>query len=271
MLDLECAQHHYERALHIARQLRSTFATRSMSAMLALIAVDRGDLALAETVLCSHLPPIDTLSTSICQRNVWTAQAALLLAHSEPAPAVNLLDQIIAATPNMTVEQIHPLIARLRASALRALGSAHEAEAQLRAGSRCAEAYGHLPQLWRTRLDLGRLYLEQRRNAEAGRELAVARALVEQLASEAPEGELRATFLRRATAMFPSRQIVSSLSPGETEVLRLVVDGLSDREIADVLTISHRTVTTHVTSIFNKLGVNTRTAAASHAIRHGLV
>ncbi|HEV2121607.1 MAG TPA: response regulator transcription factor, partial [Chloroflexota bacterium] len=61
------------------------------------------------------------------------------------------------------------------------------------------------------------------------------------------------------------------LSARELEVLRMVVEGYSDREIADTLSISRRTVTTHVSSILNKLGMNSRTSAAAYAVRHKLV
>ena len=61
------------------------------------------------------------------------------------------------------------------------------------------------------------------------------------------------------------------LSPREREVLRLLIEGRSDREIADTLTIGVRTVHTHVAGILNKLGVPSRTAAATRAIRDGLV
>jgi DNA-binding CsgD family transcriptional regulator/tetratricopeptide (TPR) repeat protein len=61
------------------------------------------------------------------------------------------------------------------------------------------------------------------------------------------------------------------LSRRELDVLRLLVEGLSDREIADQLYISHRTVMHHVSSILKKLGVTSRTAAAALAVRHHLV
>jgi predicted ATPase/DNA-binding NarL/FixJ family response regulator len=64
---------------------------------------------------------------------------------------------------------------------------------------------------------------------------------------------------------------VARLSPRESEVLRLIADGQPDREIAEALCISPRTVTSHVTSILNKLGVNSRAAAAAYAVRHELV
>lgn len=62
-----------------------------------------------------------------------------------------------------------------------------------------------------------------------------------------------------------------TLSRRELEVLRLVASGTTNREIADRLSISERTVERHVSNIFTKLNVSTRTAASAHAYRHGLV
>jgi predicted ATPase/DNA-binding NarL/FixJ family response regulator len=64
---------------------------------------------------------------------------------------------------------------------------------------------------------------------------------------------------------------VHPLSRRELEVLGLLTERLSDKEIADALSISPRTVMAHVASIFNKLAVNDRRAAAAYALRHGLV
>ena len=61
------------------------------------------------------------------------------------------------------------------------------------------------------------------------------------------------------------------LSRREVEVLRLLIDGKSDRAIADELFISARTVSNHVGRILQKLDVGSRTAAASVALRFGLI
>ena len=61
------------------------------------------------------------------------------------------------------------------------------------------------------------------------------------------------------------------LTPRQVEVLRLVSRGLSNREIADRLTISSRTAEHHVQDIYLKVGVTSRAAAALFAMEHGLV
>ena len=63
----------------------------------------------------------------------------------------------------------------------------------------------------------------------------------------------------------------AGLSTREVEVLRLVAAGLTNRAIADALTISERTVDRHVSNIFTKLDVSTRAAATAFAYEHDLV
>jgi two-component system response regulator DegU len=66
-------------------------------------------------------------------------------------------------------------------------------------------------------------------------------------------------------------QFFAPLSPREMEILELVIQGMSNREIAYHLGISHQTVKNHMTSILSKLGVADRTQAAVYALRHGWV
>ena len=60
------------------------------------------------------------------------------------------------------------------------------------------------------------------------------------------------------------------LSSREVEVLRLIADGKSNREIAAALVISLNTVARHVSNIFDKVGAVNRTEAAAYAHRHRL-
>ncbi len=61
------------------------------------------------------------------------------------------------------------------------------------------------------------------------------------------------------------------LTQRELEVLQLAAEGLSNREIAERLVISEKTVKNHISNIFSKLNVNDRTHAILYALRKGLV
>ena len=61
------------------------------------------------------------------------------------------------------------------------------------------------------------------------------------------------------------------LTPTESNVLRMIVGGMSNKEIAYGLDVSENTVKSHVSNIFDKLGVSDRTSAATTAIKRGLV
>jgi len=63
----------------------------------------------------------------------------------------------------------------------------------------------------------------------------------------------------------------ASLSPREEEVLRLVAQGATNKEIADSLFISENTVKTHLRSIMEKLHLANRSQAAAYAVKRGLV
>jgi DNA-binding NarL/FixJ family response regulator len=60
-------------------------------------------------------------------------------------------------------------------------------------------------------------------------------------------------------------------SPGEHEVLRLLADGLSDREVAARLVISPKTVEKHVGAVLRKTGTTSRTAAVMYGLDHGWI
>ena len=66
------------------------------------------------------------------------------------------------------------------------------------------------------------------------------------------------------------RAAVDNLSERETEVLRMVADGASNKDIASRLTITENTVKKHLQSILNKLHLQNRTQAAAYALRTGI-
>jgi DNA-binding NarL/FixJ family response regulator len=82
----------------------------------------------------------------------------------------------------------------------------------------------------------------------------------------APEAAARLVREVRAPDTTPA-----ALSERETEVLVLIAQGKANKEIAAELTIGEKTVKTHVSSILNKLGLQSRTQAALYAAQSGLV
>ena len=74
---------------------------------------------------------------------------------------------------------------------------------------------------------------------------------------------------RTTTKITPASPV--GLTAREIEVLRLVTQGMTDTQVAETLVISRRTVNWHLTSIYSKLGVSSRSAATRRAIEQHLV
>ena len=117
----------------------------------------------------------------------------------------------------------------------------------------------------RARLDLAVTLRALGRIDAAGAE---ATAALERLRELGAYGEVE-----RARELLGERNDIelSELTVREREVLRLVADGLTNQQIAERLVVSHHTVHRHVTNLLRKLGVSSRSAAAVHAVRAGLL
>jgi DNA-binding CsgD family transcriptional regulator len=104
--------------------------------------------------------------------------------------------------------------------------------------------------------------------AEAQRALAAAAAIITPLGAPFLTAQLD-TLRRRLHAINPAQAY--GITAREADVLRHLVEGASNQEIADLLSISRRTVDQHVSSLLGKLGVSNRVAATSLALERGLV
>ena len=100
--------------------------------------------------------------------------------------------------------------------------------------------------------------------------LTEARAICEPLGAKPTLARLSALETRLSAASTPKPRYPAGLSAREVEVLRLVSQGLTDAEVAEQLFLSPRTVSQHLRSVYNKLGVNSRTAATRFAMEHDL-
>ena len=122
-----------------------------------------------------------------------------------------------------------------------------------------------------TLLDLAELRLAQRRSDNATVLLDDVQTICERLGPK-PALE-RVDDLRQRIAQFPTKAsgYPAGLSQREVEVLRLVAEGLTDADVAERLFVSRRTVTSHLTSIYNKIGIGSRAAAAVWAKEHDLI
>jgi DNA-binding CsgD family transcriptional regulator len=114
---------------------------------------------------------------------------------------------------------------------------------------------------------------------QAGRALSLEQAAAELAAWLATDPALPTERARPSGTVVPpaapSTRRTRTAGPGgltarEIEVARLVAQGRTNREIAEELVVSERTVTTHLDHIFARLGVSSRTAVAAFALRHGL-
>jgi DNA-binding CsgD family transcriptional regulator/DNA-binding transcriptional ArsR family regulator len=115
-----------------------------------------------------------------------------------------------------------------------------------------------------------RLMISTGRFAAARHKLVEARAVATYLGAYPLLQELTelTEFLAEAEGR---RAVPGGLSSRELDVLQLVARGLTDAEIAEKLFLSPRTVSGHLQSIYNKLGISSRTAATAYAYTHDLV
>jgi DNA-binding NarL/FixJ family response regulator len=93
----------------------------------------------------------------------------------------------------------------------------------------------------------------------------------EALLAPAVTRRLISEFALRPEPSAPSALGLAALTPRETQVLRLVAEGLSNAEIAARLVVTDETVKTHVSRVLNKLGLRDRTQAVVTAYESGLV
>jgi DNA-binding SARP family transcriptional activator/DNA-binding CsgD family transcriptional regulator len=147
------------------------------------------------------------------------------------------------------------------------LGDPERADGHFAAALELNRRMGASTWLAHTYYEYGRMLRSNGESERAEPLLAEAAALAEQVGMSALLARIRRPrHVRTKTARLPQ-----GLSEREADVLRLVAQGLSNREIGAALSISKHTAANHVKSILKKTGCANRTDAASYAHQHGLV
>jgi DNA-binding NarL/FixJ family response regulator len=120
-----------------------------------------------------------------------------------------------------------------------------------------------------TAYEYGRMLLARGRAKDASRAAAMLTEAAE-LAERIGMPALLARIDGLGSPVAPTTQRSDELSPREVDILRLVVRGLSNRQIGEELFISEHTAANHIRSILRKTSCANRTEAATYAHRHGL-
>jgi DNA-binding CsgD family transcriptional regulator/tetratricopeptide (TPR) repeat protein len=149
------------------------------------------------------------------------------------------------------------------------LGRWQEAEQQLGYALDICEGLGLRPYVVRTLLDQAELLARRDRPGDRAAARDLAQRAIDVAEAIGMLGLIpRAAGLRDRLGSSPPARF--GLTPRELDVLRLIAQGLTDAEVAERLFLSPRTVGSHLTSIYGKLDVSSRSAATRIAVEHGL-
>jgi DNA-binding CsgD family transcriptional regulator len=230
--------------------------------------VQAGDLATARSWLEAHDRWLDWSGAVLGQAEGFLLWARLYLAEDNTdkahAYAVHAFERANDPEQPLALIAVHRFLGELTTSARDFDEADQHLKASLELAEDCAAPYERALTL----------LAQAEREAERGN-ISTARDLLVEVRRICSDLGAQPTLerVKQLTASLQPRQTEPrfGLSPRELDVLRLLVQGKSDKEIADELFISHHTVMRLVSSILRKLDVDSRAAAAVAAVRRDLV
>lgn len=190
------------------------------------------------------------------------AQVEIALATGDVAVATRAADEVRRASERYGSVGLAAAAAQALGAAALADGAPEVALTHLREACRQWKAIGAPHRMARARELLARAHQALGNGDAAELELDAAAAEFERLGAQLDLDRLAA--LRSG----PARP--AGLTPREVEVLQRVAEGKTNREVAEALFLSEKTVARHLSNIFTKLDVSSRTAAAAYAFEHDL-
>ncbi|MCC2627190.1 MAG: regulatory protein LuxR [Thermomicrobiales bacterium] len=239
----------------------------------AALALDQGDLTtaidLAERFL-RGVPSEDRVERIDGLELLARAQAT----HGDHALASRSMAELRVITEAIATPSLQAMASHVEGVIEAARGDYDEARRRFEDAVDLFDAGGAPFEAACSRLELADALAAVKRPDAAAREARVALTILEQIGA-ARELERAAALLRHLEAATPDRAgnatAAAGLTHRELEILGLVAQGLSDKEVATTLRLSEHTIHRHVSNILNKLDVPSRTAAVAQAVQHGLL
>ena len=227
---------------------------------LALLRLAQGRVEAAATSI--HAALAAETSDRLTRARLCIAQVEIALAAGDDATARDACEELHGAAAAFGSVGLEAASERARGATLLAAGDVPGALRALKAACRTWQELDAPYDAAKTRLLLAQAYRVLGDEDAATLEFDAARDAFERLG---------AAFDARATEELRGSGFVSGgLTEREAEVLRLVAAGKSNQEIAAELFISKKTVARHISNIFTKLNLTSRTAVAAYAFEHGL-
>ncbi|HZP57717.1 MAG TPA: AAA family ATPase [Dehalococcoidia bacterium] len=265
-----------EEGLRGAREIGSWWWIDNVSCYLALSLHAAGRREPARAVLDDAMPD-GREPRNLSERRIAWARAEIALAEGDAADALRRARALRALPPDSGGPPAL-MLAGVEGGALLALGCAEEALALLVDACDEALAQGDEAARWRLLALIARAREATADAAATAAAMADAAAAIDAYAAGIDDDARRARFIERARERLPrraaprrsGREGIGGLTERETEVAAHVTLGRSNREIADLLVLSERTVETHVGNILSKLGFSSRAQIAAWGAERGL-
>ncbi len=282
LLAPDLAIQHAQQGMTLARQLGSLWWRHNIVAYYALSHILKNELSEAEAILSAALPREEQPHHLAARRVSW-AWGRLTLAQKEPEVALRIAEQLLASAPNaadVLPTQPIPHLLALKGEALIMLQRFDKAAEALQHAKRGAQERQDTSLLWNIHCIAGHLEQLLKHEDVAQREFSTAKEIITSLAANIDDEALRTHFQQAALKSLPREKTLTprraeaerfgGLTERERAIVVLIAQGKSNRGIADALIVSERTVETHVSNIFFKLGFSSRTQIAAWAVEKGL-
>ncbi|MGH8929944.1 MAG: LuxR C-terminal-related transcriptional regulator [Egibacteraceae bacterium] len=272
--DLPAALAAGQESVALARTLDSFLISATYGSVLAPTLLEIGQAEQCRTALLAAVSAPDTLVVPVakCACYALLTHAELALGHVESAREWSLRAE--ATAHGLGLRVVTGLGLRARAAVLLADGQARPSAKAALAAAELAEGTGARIEAARSRILAGRALASSGERKAAVRQLEQAAAELAACSAnryhDQAVRELRRLGSRvgRPRSAGPGATHPGSLTEREQEIAELVVAGKTNRAIARALYISEKTVEAHLSRIFTKLGISSRTAMASIVVRH---